>query len=90
MPRPPEVSGLRSVVENDSERMPVSCPDFADTMAKGNAIVPTATPDRAAVDCEDHGVSFAERHDGSAGLHARALLCQNEFATRKIASRLGQ
>jgi hypothetical protein len=39
---------------------------------------------------KDRGVAEAERHDLGAGLRARALLDQQEFAASEVSSRIAQ
>ena len=78
------------VMKDDAERVSVSIDDLADAVAQLHPIVTTRTVHRPAVDRKDDGVSLGQWHHGSARLHSRALLGQNELAAGEIMQRLGE
>jgi hypothetical protein len=53
-------------------------------MPKIHAVVSAFAGYRAVVYGEGYSVSLAERYDFDSGLHARPLLGEHKFSTRKI------
>src|SRR5665213_3844914 len=59
-------------------------------MAHDDSIGAAAALYRTMVHREDHAFALRKRHDLGAGLHARTLLGENEFAAGEIVPRLRQ
>src|SRR5690606_18356627 len=78
------------VVEDDAEGIALAAAQAAYAVAEFHPIVTARAAHRALVDGEDHGVASAERDDFDTGLHARALLSQDEFAAVEIDTRRRQ
>ena len=72
---------LHRVVEDDAERVTVPGAQPADAVAHVDAVGAAGALDRAVVDGEDHPVALAQWHDLGAGLHARPLFGEHDFAT---------
>src|SRR5262245_59175387 len=76
-----------SVVEDDAERVPVARAQPAHTVAHRDPIAPARAAYGPMAHGEDDTVALVERHDLGAGLHARPLLGQDEFAAGEVTAR---
>ena len=71
-------------MKNHTQRMPLSGPYPAHTMAKIDAIHAARTLHRTLLHSENHRVALTQWHDFGARLHARALLREHELAAAEI------
>ena len=90
----PEVLGRLQpslgVVKDDSDCVAHALAEAADAVPEVDAVSSLCALNRPVVDGESDRIALAQWHDFSAALHARALLRENEFATREIPSGLGE
>ena len=82
--------GLSSVVEDDSERMPVARANATYTVAEVYTIDVLCTLDRTVMNCKDDPIALTKWYDDRPRLHARPLLRQHKFAASEISARFRQ
>ena len=68
------------VMEDDAQRVPLPAAQPADAVPHRHAVGAAGALHRALVDGEDHALALLQRHHLGPGLHARALLGQDELA----------
>ena len=78
-----QLSSFR-VVKDDSKRMPVTGLYAAHTVTQVDTIWSSCSLHGSVADRENHAVSLFQSDDLRAGLHAGALLRQNELAAGEI------
>ena len=71
-------------MKDDADRVTQAGADAADPMAEIDAVDAFRPLDRPVVHGERDRIALPQRHDLGAALHARALLRENEFATREV------
>ena len=81
---------LSRVVKDNSQRVAMASTDPTHPVAHLHAIIAACSRDRSVVDSEDHGIALAQGQDFGAGLHARPLFGQDEFAAVEIFARRGE
>lgn len=76
--------GLFGVVKDDTERVATTRSQPAHTVPQIHPVDSTRAAHRPVPDGKDDGVAASERDDLGPRLHSRALLDQNELASREI------
>ena len=79
---------LLRVMKNDSERHAMPRANSAHSVSHGDAITPARSAQRTMTHRKDDTIALKQRDNFYAGLHARSLFGQREFAAGEITSRL--
>jgi hypothetical protein len=72
-------------VEDDSKGEALAGTDWADAVAHGYSIDAAGAALGPVINGKDDGFALMERDDGDAGLHAGALLGEDELAAGEVA-----
>src|SRR5438477_3881243 len=81
---------LLGIVEDYSQRVPLSGANAAYPMPKIHAIYATRTPHRTIVYGEDDAISLAQRNHLGTRLHAWSLLGHHELASMEVSPGFGE
>ena len=77
-------------MEDDTDRVAVSRAQATDAVPEIDPVHPARALHRALMNREDHGVSLSQGHDLDPGLHARALLGEDQLSAGEVAIGLGE
>ena len=71
-------------MKDDAHGVARSTTQATDAMAHFHAIGALGALDRTSIDSKDDGITPSEWYDFSAGLHAGALFCKDDFTAREV------
>ena len=87
---PKNGKALLRIMEDDAQRVPLTCANSANTMAHVDTIAALRALNRSVVNGERHCMPLPQGDHFDTALHTRALLCQHELSACKVTTGFGE